>query len=99
MMPFLQDVVQFGSLGSILARQIATDPLFVPVILRNLEPAVLLDWIQHFSAMGGYQALHSSVAPGLKSFADSLPEDSKQRYRLRRLLEAWEYGSGMDFHL
>lgn len=94
----LQDVVQFGSLGSILLRQVTTDPLFVPVILSQLEPAVLLDWLRHFAAMGGQQALHTAVGPSLRSYARQLPEGSKTRFKILRLAEQWEFGSGMDYH-
>lgn len=98
MMPFLQDVVQFGGLGSILASQIAGDPLFVPQILGQLEPALLLDWLGHFGAMGGYELAHNLLGPLVRSAAAKLPPSSPERFRLHRLAEAWEFGSGLDYH-
>lgn len=45
--------------------------------------------------MGLYSALHHLVGPRLRK---RLPRMSKEdRFRSKRLLEAWEYGSGSDY--
>lgn len=95
MRPFLQDVIQFGAISRVLAGQMATDPAVIFKILRHVGPVAILDWLWHYFALGLYTALHILSKPFQKSWVYGA-QDAKVRYRIRRLLEAWEYGSGCD---
>lgn len=45
--------------------------------------------------MGFYDAMHNLVAPFLRNRLPTL--SPKKRYASARLLDAWEYGSGLDY--
>lgn len=104
--PFLQDVLRFGDLASVLARQVAADPLHVGPILANLGPTAVAAWTGHFAALGAYTALGSgALAAGLGRPA-SPPADGRRRAKpagglwglmLRRAAEGWVYGAGLDW--
>lgn len=93
-----QDVLQFGPLARTMAAQMARDPGFVPQLVRHIGIAPLVEWVGHVGALGAYGALHAAAAPALR--ARLLPQLSpREGYRVRRTLEAWEYGSGADYKL
>ncbi len=93
----LQDVIQFGPLLQTMAQQMVREPLFVPALLQHVGIEAMLDWLQHVAALGAYSSLHHSMAGPLKLLRPQL--QPMQRYRLNRLLDAWEYGSGGDYKL
>jgi lycopene cyclase CruP len=94
--PFLQDVVQAGPLSATLVRQVVNDPLFVPAIFGRVGIPALADWFLHFTALTAFTALHSAAqAAGARAWAEGLPP--KRRFVVKRLLEQWEFGSGMDY--
>ena len=94
--PFLQDVVQFPALLQTLVRT----GLFHPGTVINVVPQVgilaLLDWTRHYLNLGLYAALFQ-IGALWQSQIKTLP--NPQRYYLSRLLDAWQYGSGQDYHL
>ena len=92
-----QDVIQFGPLLQTMAQQVVQDPLFVPALLQHVGIEAMLDWLRHVAALGLYSSLHAGLAPQLRKLAPGL--QPMQRYRLNRLLEALEYGSGADYKL
>jgi hypothetical protein len=94
--PFLQDVVQFGPQVQLLTTIMLTKPLFIPQILRQVGIFPLFDWVRHFIALATYTILWLAAARFLSSWIKSLPE--KKQYGWRRRLEAWQYGSGLDYH-
>lgn len=93
----MQDVIQLGPLATTLAQQMLGDPLFVPQILAHVGPGPLADWLLHFLALTLYTVLHTAFSPLLGPLAPRLPP--RQRFLLRRTLEAWRYGSGLDYEL
>ncbi|CAK9220239.1 unnamed protein product [Sphagnum troendelagicum] len=93
--PFLQDVVQFGPQVQLLTTIMLMKPLFIPQILRQVGIFPLFDWVRHFIALATYTILWLAAARFLSSWIKSLPE--KKQYRWRRRLEAWQYGSGLDY--
>lgn len=93
--PFLQDVVQFGSLSQALLRATVSAPLTVTKVLPRVGVAPLLDWTRHYLALGGYSALAplgQAIAHGSR---DS--RDPSQQYYLNRWAQALHYGSGGDY--
>ena len=65
---------------------------------RGLEE--LAEWLGHFANMLAYDALHHALGKPLRDFADrraGLFPGDKLAFRARRLADAWEYGSGMDY--
>ncbi len=95
--PFLRDVVRFDGLSLTLARQVAARPDLVPAIVAHVGVAALLDWLRHFVALGAFAALATAARP-LAPLVDGAGFLSpKAKFRARRRLEAWEYGSGLDW--
>jgi lycopene cyclase CruP len=91
-------VLQFGPLVRTMAGQMARDPGFVPQLVAHIGVAPLAEWVGHVAALGAYTALSAGAAPRLRERA--LPQlTPREQYRLRRTLEAWEYGSGLDYKL
>lgn len=96
--PFLQDVVRIDGLVSSLAGSFKADPTFMPQIVSHVGIPTLVNWMGHVTSMGFYTACHTIVSPVLSSFVDKM-ENKREQFRLRRLMEAWEYGSGCDYVL
>jgi lycopene cyclase CruP len=98
--PFLQDVIQAGPMAQTLARQMLSDPFFVPQILVRVGLGPLSDWLLHYMALCMYTGLSLSVGKWLEDkVVDRLPEKSKQRFLVRRTIENWKYGAGLDYQL
>ncbi|OKH24180.1 FAD-dependent oxidoreductase [Hydrococcus rivularis NIES-593] len=90
--PFLQDVIQFSALSKTL-------PLVNPKLVLPILPQVgifsLLDWSIHyinFALYSGLYPLGKLLRPAIKN----LP--SVSQYYYNRWLDAWQYGSGGDYH-
>ena len=58
-------------------------------------PAVL-DWALHFAGLAAYTFLDWDLAK-YKPLVERLPP--KQRFLMRRAMEAWRFGSGRDYEL
>lgn len=84
--PFLQDVIQFEGLTRTLPR---VNPALVLPLLPQIGLPSLVDWLKHYLTLGGYRLLY----PTLKPFW----QDS-HNFQQQRLLEAWQYGAGLDWH-
>lgn len=93
--PFLQDVIQFGPLVKTLGLVMLTRPLIIPSIFKKVGILVLFDWSGHFLMLGLYTFLSSFIDPLLRQLLDSFPV--KTKYEWKRRLEAWKYGSGLDY--
>lgn len=93
----LQDVVQWRPLAVTLAKQMVAEPGFIPQILRHVGVVPILDWTRHFLNLGLYTLLYKLFKPLEGSIAGQL--SPALEFRWRRTLEAWEYGSGMDYKL
>ncbi|XP_073142615.1 uncharacterized protein [Henckelia pumila] len=93
--PFLQDVIQFGPLVKTLGLVMLTRPLIIPSIFKKVGILVLFDWSGHFVMLGLYTFLSSFIDPLLRPFLDSFP--AKTKYEWKQRLEAWKYGSGLDY--
>ncbi|CAA6661411.1 unnamed protein product [Spirodela intermedia] len=95
--PFLQDVIQFGPLVKTLGLVVLTQPGILPSIFSQIGLGVILDWSVHFFMLGQYTLLSKFVDPAIRPWIEGLPE--KERFHWRRRLEAWKYGSGLDYEL
>ncbi|XVE72431.1 hypothetical protein DITRI_Ditri11bG0039000 [Diplodiscus trichospermus] len=95
--PFLQDVIQFGPLAKTLGLVMLTKPQILPSIFKQVDVPVLIDWSRHFFMLGYYTFLSSFMDPVIRSWLDAFP--SKMMYEWKRHLEAWKYGSGLDYRL
>jgi hypothetical protein len=96
--PFLQDVIRIDGLVSSLAGSFKADPLFMPQIVNHVGIPTLVEWLGHVLNMGVYCACDAFVSPAIRPIVDRL-EDKKLRFRMRRLMEAWKFGSGSDYVL
>lgn len=91
--PFLQDVVQFQALTKTLLSLAIAQPGLVAGIVAQVGPWALLDWSRHYLNLGIYSGLYRLVEHQ-QPFLINLP--APWCYRLKRSLDAWEYGSGSD---
>lgn len=98
MKPFLQDVIRFDGLIGSLARSFIADPALTPQIIAHVGVPTLAEWVGHVSMIALYGLLHNGVSPLIKPLVDS-NKDSRTRFRWRRKMEAWKFGSGYDYKL
>ncbi|MDR9404654.1 MAG: FAD-binding oxidoreductase, partial [Halothece sp. Uz-M2-17] len=91
--PFLQDVVQFPALTKALALTAVTRPDIVFPVIPQVGLSPLIDWLVHYINLGLYSGLSEISQPLLPTLKNLSPE---QKYRLHRLVEAWQYGCGKD---
>lgn len=91
-----QDVPQFWPLALTLMSQVVTRPFFLPDIIVNVGVDSLAEWLPHFGNLALFGLLSLFATP-LRPLTRFLP--SRDGYRFRRLMDAWEYGSGSDFKL
>ncbi|XP_057786494.1 uncharacterized protein LOC131003943 isoform X2 [Salvia miltiorrhiza] len=95
--PFLQDVIQFGPLVKTLGLVMLTRPQILPSIFQQVGIPVLLDWLGHFAMLGYYTFLSCYVDPLIRPLTNRFP--ARMRYEWKQKLEAWKYGSGLDYEL
>ncbi|KAK8952209.1 hypothetical protein KSP39_PZI003714 [Platanthera zijinensis] len=95
--PFLQDVVQFRPLVKTLGLVMIQHPQILPSIFKQVGFGVIINWFGHFSMLGYYTFLSSYVDPVIRQWIENLPE--KNKFTWRRRLEAWKYGSGLDYNI
>jgi len=96
--PFLQDVVRIDGLLGSLARTFVADPTFTPQIIAHVGIPTLVDWLGHIGMMVLYTLLHGGVSPLLEPIVDRM-ENPRDRFQMRRRMEAWKFGSGGDYIL
>jgi len=96
--PFLQDTIQLAPLAATMTGMMAKNPVAITRVLTQVGPATLAGWFQHFFALAAYQVAHVLATP-LRMAVRSADPDTRTRagYRLRRLLDAWEYGTSSDY--
>merc|ERR1711994_33570 len=97
--PFLQDVVRFDGLLGSLGRSFVADPLFMPQIVRHVGIPTLLEWLGHVGMIGIYTLADIVVSPVLTELVNTFERDPRKKFRLRRQMDAWKYGSGRDYVL
>jgi lycopene cyclase CruP len=91
--PFLQDVIQFPALAKTLLQ---TNPFLALPALPQVGMITLIDWLGHYFNLGLYSGLYplgKSIEPILAKLSP------KQQYYYHRWLDAWQYGSGKDYHV
>jgi len=97
MKPFLQDVVRFDGLVGSLAGSFLADPTFMPQIVATVGIPELVKWLGHVGNMGKYSILDTAAAPIVESVVEKYMKDARQKFKWRRRLESWKYGSGGDY--
>lgn len=97
MKPFLQDVVRFDGLVGSLAGSFLADPTFTPQIIATVGIPELVKWLGHVGNMGKYSILDSAAAPIVSSVVENFVKDPREKFKWRRRLESWKYGSGGDY--
>jgi flavin-dependent dehydrogenase len=97
--PFLQDVIMARELTATLVNVMKDDILFVPAIVATVGIPALIDWTGHYLLLTLYAGITQLVkANDVRQRVEGLDEkQAKLRYVLRRALERWEYGSGLDY--
>ncbi|KAK3236755.1 hypothetical protein CYMTET_53122 [Cymbomonas tetramitiformis] len=93
--PFLQDVVQWTPLARTLLGMMVSAPQLLPSILLSVGALPIADWLRHFIALGAYDLLFRAAQP-FEGAVEGIADDS-ERFKWKRRLEAWKYGSGNDY--
>ena len=101
--PFLQDVVQFGSLSQALFKTSIDSPLVVTKVIPQVGLPPLVNWMRHYLSLGAYGALlplGEAVANWQNSRSPQKDDrkNARGQYYLDRWIQAWKYGSGGDYH-
>ncbi len=91
---FLQDVVQFPTLSQTMIGMMLADPVLVAKIAARVGLPALIDWSQHFIQLGSYDLCNRLSHNWANGIRNLLPE---QQYALNCQINAWKYGSGMDY--
>mmetsp|Transcript_17498 Transcript_17498/g.48318 ORF Transcript_17498/g.48318 Transcript_17498/m.48318 type:complete len:790 (-) Transcript_17498:119-2488(-) len=97
MKPFLQDVVRFDGLVGSLAGSFLADPTFMPQIVATVGLPELVKWLGHVGNMGAYSVLDNTAAPVVSSVVENFVKNPREKFKWRRRLESWKYGSGGDY--
>jgi len=97
MKPFLQDVVRFDGLVGSLAGSFLADPTFMPQIVATVGLPELIRWLGHVGNMGKYSVLDTAAAPVVAAFVEQFVKNPREKFKWRRRLESWKYGSGGDY--
>lgn len=90
-------MIQFGPLSLTLAGQMVADPTLIPQIFKHVGVGPLLDWARHYLALAAYTAVYTLAVPFAPGIASGLTP--RGRFLLRRQLEAWQFGAGLDYTL
>ncbi len=93
--PFLQDVVQFVPLAQTLLKTGLLNPNLILKILPQVGIPNLLDWLVHYINLAAYTSFYQMRKPLLPWIETLSPRD---RYLWHRRIDAWQYGSGCDYH-
>lgn len=98
MKPFLQDVLQFVPLLRTLSLAGAQDLLTPLKIVPHVGLGAMGDFFKHFFNMGLYTALYSLRSRDMLAKAARIQTtDAAEAWRLRRLVDAWKFGCGLDY--
>jgi 2-polyprenyl-6-methoxyphenol hydroxylase-like FAD-dependent oxidoreductase len=97
MRPFLQDVLQFVPLLRTLFLAAVQDPLTPFKVVPHVGLLAMADFFFHFSMLGVYTFLASFAAKPVLSLTNSLPLSANSKFNWRRKVEAWKFGSGLDY--
>ena len=89
-LPFIQDKFKAAALGVVMMGMMFKDPITITRVLFQLGPKMIIMWMFHFICLVAYTLLHIILSP-LRSIAKA-----KGSYKLQRMLDAFEWGSGMD---
>ena len=87
-LPFIQDKFKAAALGVVMMGMMFKDPVTITRVLFQLGPKMIIMWMFHFICLVAYTLLHVLLSP-LRNIA-------KGSYTLQRMLDAFEWGSGMD---
>lgn len=97
--PFLQDVIMARELTATLINVMKNDILFVPAIIATVGIPALIDWTGHYLMLNLYAGVTQlGKTYGMRQRVEGLGDgQARLRYVLRRALERWEYGAGLDY--
>jgi len=90
-------VVRFDGLVGSLARSFVADPTFMPQIVSTVGIVELVKWIGHLGNMGKYSILDFAATPVVMKIVDKFVTDPRERFKWRRRVESWKFGSGGDY--
>ena len=94
--PFLQDVLQFTPLLKTLVTAAGQDLLTPVKVVPQVGLFAISDFLYHFSILGFYAFLATYISPILLQISESI-SSPEQKFYMRRLVEAWKFGSGLDY--
>lgn len=96
MLPFLQDTLRADGLMATIGGLMLAKPFVAAEILVRLGPVPLADWFFHFAGMLAGSVVGSGPARALTKAAGlALPAGT--RFAVNRIVEGWQYGSGLDY--
>lgn len=93
--PFLQDVVRAGGLSKTILAMMVLQPWLAVRTALFVQPIELLKWTPHYLAL----VMYTILAPIVNAYSQLVDGNlnAVQRYRLNRVVDALEYGAGLDY--
>lgn len=91
--PLLTDVVQAVPLGRAMLGITLQDPFNTPAVLFHVGFEAFFTWFYHFFQLCIYTVLYNLLKESKGT--EVLPP--KMRFKWNRMIELWEYGSGLDY--
>lgn len=91
--PFLQDTIQLVPLGLSMAGMLFRDPVSISRVFVQVGPVTLFSWFGHYLALVAYTVLYLLLKP----IVWLAPRQIKESFEVCRLMEALEFGAGLDY--
>ena len=91
-------MIQFVPLLRTLVLAAKQDPLTPFKIVPHVGLFAILDFLYHMTALGFYTFLSAFVAPIVVDSIVPVLSDPAMIFRVRRQVEAWKFGSGLDYY-
>lgn len=98
MRPFLQDVLQFEPLVKTLLLAAFQDPLTPMKVVPQVGLFAMGDFFYHFFLLAVYTWLAKYATAPVLAIANSGAASPQMRFHLKRTVEAWKFGSGLDYY-
>jgi lycopene cyclase CruP len=91
--PFLTDTFRALPLALTMMGMSLVDPMCVLRSMRQVGPGLVLSWVRHFFALTLFTLAHAVVQP----LVHAVPL-LRRSWRMRRWLDAWRWGAGLDYN-
>eukprot|EP01035_Chromulina_nebulosa_P018149 gene18149-23803_t len=80
-------------------KSLALTDFFTPLkIIPHVGVFAIADFLYHLVAMFYYTWSYNNIGPIIKNQIDSNDKSISEKFKLKRLLDKWKFGSGLDYY-